>query len=141
MAKTSVNQIGIITGGCNATTATALTTDNALRFPIVQVDAANRIAILDLENNIVHTYNQPSGSALGRPLFDTPLTIPNSSFVSAFVFLGSGTSLYTAENARGNFDFAKEYDYRSGGAPESSITVTTSGILTGIAVTPPLVPR
>jgi hypothetical protein len=125
--------IGEITGGCNATNITLLTTSNSTpQADGIQVNKAGRISVLDKAYGAIYTYDPPKNGTLGSPVTTTPLT---SSGAIDFTFLASGKDVYTADYDQGT---AKEYDYPAGGAAKKSIAV--GGVNDGIAVTPPLVP-
>ncbi len=125
--------IGEIKGGCKAKTARFLTTKNSLG-PFasgVQIDKADRIAVLGLDTSIVYTYNHPKNGSLGNPVSTT--TLGGSSGAFSFVFLASGRDLY----ANINLNSVSQYDYPTGGTAEHAIAASSAG---GIAVTPPLIP-
>jgi hypothetical protein len=134
--------IGEVKGDCTAKTSVILSTNNSIRGYAVHVDKSDRIAILDYSVSglfTIYTYNHPKHASLGDPVSTTPLTTPNA-FINDFAFVASGADVYTAEQTASGLGFSNEYDYPTGGTPESAIEVTPNGGPTGVAVTPPLVP-
>ncbi len=128
--------LGEIKGGCNATKIRSLTTTNTLGYTDgIQVDKADRIAVLDAQHEVMYTYNPPKKGSLGSPVSTTPVT--SGQFQSAFAFLSSGHDFYTVAYP-GSSGVAYEYDFPVGGTPEKTIAV--GGAPEGVAVTPPLVP-
>ncbi len=136
--------IGEITGGCNATSVTELSTTNTIETPEtngIKVDKAGRIAVLTTAGpyyDNIDTYNPPINGSLGSPVSVTPVTTP--AYPHEFAFLASGKYFYTAETQFGGL--ANEYRYSVGpsnGKPINSITV--GGGPYGVAVTPPLIPQ
>jgi hypothetical protein len=128
--------IGEVKGGCNATKIRSLTMTNTLGYTNgIQVDKADRIAVLDEQHLVIYTYNPPMKGSLGSPVSTTPLT--NGQDQNAFAFLSSGHDFYTVAYP-GSSGVAYEYDFPLGGTPEKTITV--GGAPEGVAVTPPLVP-
>ncbi len=129
--------VGEVKGGCKAKKFISLTTGNSVGISYaIQVDEADQIAILDSHADAIYTYNPPKNGSLGNPVTTTPLTT-SGSFPVDFVFLASGTNLYTAE-LPGSNGYAKKYAFPAGGTPEKTITV--GGGPVGVAVTPPLRP-
>ena len=132
---TSANKVvGKITGGCKAKKILLLATTNSIGVgSTVQIDKADRIAILDATPNasVIDTYNPPTKGSLGNSVSVTPLM----SAPKTFAFLASGRDVYVAD---GTDDTANEYDYAVSAPRENSISV--GGIVLNVAVTPPLVP-
>ncbi len=126
--------VGEIAGGCSANSMTPLVTGNTISSAAgIQIDRADRIAILDFNANaVIDTYLQPKNGSLGNPASTTPLT--SSPFAPTFTFLESGRGIWVAD---GN-GWASSYDYPTGGASEQ--TIIGGGFPYGIAVTPPLLP-
>jgi len=122
--------------GCKATTVMPLTTGNTIGYPeSVQIDKADRIAILDGANAVIDTYKRPNNGALGNPVSNTPLMgLTGSIPAYSFTFLASGRDIWVGD---GNGQ-ASNFDYPSGGASEQ--TIVGGGFPYGIAVTPPLRP-
>ena len=143
LATQGYSVIGEVKGACKAKKSTLLTTSNTIRGYAVHVDKADRIAILDYSISglfTIYTYNHPKNGSLGSPVSTVPLTPPNA-FIIDFAFVASGADLYTAEDSNSCCPgFSNEYDYPAGGAAESTVDVTSYGSLSGVAVTPPLVP-
>jgi hypothetical protein len=130
--------VGEITGGCKAKKIALLTTANALTWGGgVEIDKANRIALLDYDNSAsaftIFTYNQPIKGSLGSSVSTTTLT--GSQTPEGFAFLASGANLYTVDPG---IHGSNEYRYPIGGSPEKSISGL--GFPYGVAVTPTLVP-
>jgi hypothetical protein len=135
--------IGEITGGCNATTVTELTTANSIETPEtngIKVDKAGRIAVLTTAGpyyDNIDTYDPPISGSLGSPVSVTPVTTP--AYPHHFAFLASGKYFYTAETQFGGL--ANEYRYSVGPASGKAInSITVGGGPYGVAVTPPLIP-
>ncbi len=125
--------LGVISGGCHATSVIPLSTGNTIGAPVgIQIDKADRIAIQDYSNPVIYTYNRPKNGSLGNPMSTTPLT--NSPGAATFTFLASGCGIWVAD-ANGR---ASNYDYPTGGVSEQ--TIVGGGFPYGIAVTPPLLP-
>jgi hypothetical protein len=107
-----------------------LTTTNAIDFAAgIQVTNAGQIAIEDVNNRAIYTYNPPTGGSLGTPTQITPLG--GSDGPLTFAFTKNMSKLYTADNyASGVF----EYAYPTGGTAVS--TFSFSGNPIGTAVIP-----
>ncbi|MGA8100448.1 MAG: hypothetical protein WB810_17485 [Candidatus Cybelea sp.] len=131
----SFSVIGEIVGGCKATSLQVLTTSNTLGGPGgIKVDKQGRIAIGDQKAAAIFAYNPPTSGSLGSPVTTTLLQATPS--LQNFAFVASGRDLYTA-------DFNKtvaEYVYPAGGAPIDSFVSFSQATISGVAVTPPLVP-
>ncbi len=127
--------IGEITGGCKATSIQVLTTSNPLGGPGgIKVDKRGRIAIGDQKAAAIYAYNPPASGSLGKPVTTTPLSATPS--LQNFAFLASGRDLYTADF----YNTVAKYAYPAGGAPKSSFLAFSQATISGVAVTPPLVP-
>jgi hypothetical protein len=127
--------VGVITGGCNATSIANLGLVYTISFPGgVAIDKAGRIAILDPVGEVVDTFNPPSGGQLGEPTSTTALT--GSASPLGLALLAAGKDLYTADS--GGSGVSNEYAYTAGGKPVNTIAV--GGQPVGIAVTPPIQP-
>jgi hypothetical protein len=137
--------ISEITGGCQATTITPLTTTNTIEAPEtngIKVDKAGRIAIMTTAGpnyDNIDTYNPPVSGSLGGPVSITPIT--TAPFPQNFAFLASGKYFYTAEVLFGQ-GYAREYHYSVGpasGVPINTIYVGAAATY-GVAVSPPVIP-
>jgi hypothetical protein len=112
-----------------------LTTANAIAYPSgIQVTTSGQIAIEDLVNLAIYTYNPPSRGSLGTPAHITPLG--GSGGPVTFAFTKNMADLYTADDSAYELF---EYAYPAGGAPVSTITV--SGVPYGTAVIPTQYPE
>jgi hypothetical protein len=130
--------VGEITGGCKAKKMRLLTTTNTLSWGGgVEIDKANRIALLDYDSSAsafaIFTYNQPQKGSLGSSVSTTTLT--GSQSPEGFAFQASGANLYTVDTG---IPGSNEYSYPAGGSPEK--TISGFQFPYGVAVTPPLVP-
>jgi len=112
------------------TTFEQLTTTNSIGAPrsIQVTTAGGQIAIQDIANEAIYTYNRPSGGSLGTPTQTTPLG--GSETPGTFAFTKDMANLYVADSNLGD---ALEYAYPSGGAPVSTIALAGAA---GIAVIP-----
>jgi hypothetical protein len=111
-----------------------LTTANTISGPggIQVTTAGGQIAIEDIYNQAIYTYNPPSGGSLGTPTQITPLGA--STYPNAFAFTKNMTGLYTTDY-RPNGD-AFEYAYPAGGTPVSTLTIGSGDYPFGTAVIP-----
>ncbi len=107
-----------------------LTTTNSIgRAAGIQVTTAGgQVAIEDLYDLEIYTYDPPSGGSLGTPTQITPLDSAVAPLT--FAFTKNMTDLYVADESGGAF----EYAYPTGGTAASTIAV--SGIPNGTAVIP-----
>ncbi|MBV9719352.1 MAG: hypothetical protein JOZ77_08530 [Candidatus Eremiobacteraeota bacterium] len=134
-------EIGEVTGGCNATAITPLTTANALIYSDggIQVDKQGRIAILtdnSASSFVIYTYNPPVSGSLGNPVSTTILSHQKGPF--GFAFLASGAGVYVAGFLEST---VKEYAYPGGGVAIRKLRIHGfRGLPSDVAVTPPLVP-
>ena len=99
----------------------------------IQIDKADRIAVVDTSNALIDTYDHPKKDSLGSPVSTTLLS--GSSDPVTIAFLSSGCAFYVAD---GTDNVANEYKYPEGGVAINTISI--GGIALGVAVTPPLVP-
>jgi hypothetical protein len=128
--------ISRIDGECNAKRAIALSTTNTIANPYtIQIDKANRIAIMDegSSSSVIDTYKTPKGRSLGSPVSTTELQ--NLPYGISFAFATSGHSLWAGSFESGNVE---DYLYPAGGAAVQ--TIPGGGASDGVAVTPPLAP-
>lgn len=123
--------IGVITGGCKATSIALLSQIYTVSFPGgILINSAGRIVIADPIQEKVDTFDPPVGGALGSPTAVTPLT--GSLSPLGIALLASGKDFYTADSA--GLGVSNEYAYVAGGTPANTITV--GGQPVGVAVTP-----
>jgi hypothetical protein len=107
-----------------------LKTKNTIGYALnIQVAKGNRIAIEDFcpgpcSATYIYTYDAPVKDSLGAPVSTSTLKTPR--VVPGFALVASGKNLWTAELNSINSNFANEYDYPAGGAPEDVITVPGS---------------
>lgn len=126
--------VGEIKGGCHATKITFLTTTNSINFPSgIKVDKAGRIAILDVGNKVLETYNPPKKDSLGSPV--STIALLGFSQLYAFTFRASGRGVYLGAATSSGYRIA-EFSYPAG-VPGKAFN---AGGGVGVAVTPPLVP-
>jgi len=105
------------------------TTNTIVSARGIQVTTAGaQIAILDTGNNVIDTYDPPSGGSLGTPTQITPLG--GSQTPNTFAFTKNMTGLYVADDDGS----ALQYPYPTGGAPVATFTV--GGFPFGTAVIP-----
>lgn len=133
---------GKIVGECKAKTVETLTTGKDVDFvESIQIDRADRIAILDGTAHTIDTYDAPKKGVLGNPVSTTPLAGGPSTAPFAFAFLASGRDLYAAfYGSSSEPGAALKYDYPAGGTPEKALPLPASATPSGLAVTPPLIP-
>jgi len=93
--------------------------------------AGGQIAIEDIDNQAIYTYNPPSGGSLGTPTQITPLG--GTAAPETFAFTKNMANLYTEDTKGGDF---LEYAYPTGGTPVSTVIVGTRAGPVGTAVIP-----
>jgi hypothetical protein len=130
----SIPFVGEIKGGCHATKITFLKTTNSISSPSgIKVDKADRIAILDVGNKALYSYDPPKKSSLGSPISTIQLSGFNTLY--AFAFEASGRDVYVGAADSSGYRVA-EYSYPAG-VPKKAFS---AGGGVGVAVTPPLLP-
>lgn len=104
--------VGVVAGGCKATTITQLTTGNTIYFPGgVQVSAAGDVLIDDQSRTKIYTYRPPYNRSLGMPIATTPLTVASDPVT--FALTHSDRAVWTANAAYGS---ASRISYPGGNA-------------------------
>jgi len=122
--------IGVIAGGCKATSITNLAQVYTVGFPGgVQVDKTGRIVICDPVREQVDTFNPPVEGQLGTPI---SATLNGSRSPLGIALLASDKDVYTADSAGAGV--SNEYAYTVSGKPKNTIAV--GGQPVGVAVTP-----
>lgn len=131
--------VGVVKGGCKATTITTLTTPNTLYFPGgVQVSPTGALAVLDQQALAVYTYKPALSGSLGAPVSTTNLS--GASDPVSFAFNSAGNALWEADAAYVNPEpRAIEFTFPAGKeGPQYPIAGFDQPI--GIVVTPPAHP-
>jgi hypothetical protein len=122
--------VGVVTGGCSATTITTLTIGNTISFPGgVQVTKKGDVAILDQLGYEIYTYKPALKGSLGAPLTSTPLT--GASDPVSFAFNSSLKDVFTADAGLAE---VLSYAFPAGGSPIKTISGLSQPI--GVVTTP-----
>jgi hypothetical protein len=125
-------------GQCGNGESTPLTIGNALRsVDGVVIGSSGQLSLLDTKAKTIFTYNPPVSGSLGNPVDSTLLQRgENVRNPVAFIFDGSGKSVYTADSTSGVVD---EFSFPQGGPPRDTLVVGGQPI--GIAIVPPYLPK
>jgi hypothetical protein len=141
-AKTTI--LGEITGGCKAKKMSVLTVDNSFGIQGgIHANNLDQIVVLDTAPPgnappTVFTYGQPIKHDLGMPVSSTVLQdMPRTDVTDDFAFQANGKNIFVPDSTDGT---ANEYAYPAGGMPERTIHVSHLVYVSGVAVTPPLMP-
>jgi hypothetical protein len=133
-------RIGVIAGGCKATSLNVLSPTTTIHFVAgVQVDLQGHIAVVDSQG----FSGLPSIDVFAPPRHGSRLlnllshaTLNSSTIVSSFALTKDGTHLYTAEP-----HYSLEYSYPSGGTALEQLSPPGGGdLIEGVAVTPAELP-
>jgi hypothetical protein len=92
--------VGVISGGCSATSFTLLSTSNSLGQFVygIQVTRFGKIAIGDQGSNAIYEYDPPVNGALGQPVATTDL--PSSTkAIYEFGFTAKGAFVFVASDS------------------------------------------
>jgi len=131
--------VGVVKGGCKATTITTLTTANTLFFPGgVQVSPAGAVAVLDQQARAVYAYKPALTGSLGAPLSST--TLSGAVDPVSFAFTSDGEALWEADAASISAEpRAIEFAFPAGNeGPHYPLAGFDEPL--GIVVTPPVSP-
>lgn len=118
--------LGIVSGGCAATSITTLKTTISIQVPgAVAVTPADKLVVSD---GTIFTFDLPQKGVLGPPIAKTK--IKGAGAASAIAFTASGNDLWTISSQ------ALEYAYPTGGSPVKHVAL--AGLLQpiGLLVTP-----
>lgn len=119
--------IGVIAGGCKATSIATLSTVNAIGFPGgIAVLASGNIAIDDQTAGNISTYAPPSGGSLGSPVATT--TLAGARDVVTFKMKAFDRNIWASDAAA---SLTSKFAYPGGG---SAIKSVAGG--SGVAVNP-----
>jgi hypothetical protein len=137
---------GEVAGGCKATKMLALKAKKSGyedNFGGIHPNKDDQMAIINLRPHsgppLINTYGNLSAGGLGKPTATTRLEgmMNTSSFLTDFAFQASGKNVWVADSQTGG---TFEYAYPASGKPKAAVNAGTYDYVSGVAVTPPLVP-
>ena len=109
--------IGVVIGGCSATTITTLKSKTTIGFPgNVAVSPKDKLLVGDQETSIIYTFDLPAKGVLGTPIAKTTLTGDGSP--GAFALTVNGTDLWALSTPD-----ALKYAYPAGGSPLKTVSL------------------
>ncbi len=118
--------LGVVSGGCSATTITTLKSSISLGFPgIVAISPADKLVVSD---GTLYTFDLPVNDTLGPPIAKTKLKGSGTS--TPLSFTASGNDLWTISSQ------ALEYAYPAGGSPVKRVRLAGLSQPIGLIVTP-----